>query len=265
MAADNHSPLAQFEVKPLYELPNFYGIDTSITNSALFMMLSVLVVFFFFTIAMRKRAMVPGRLQGFAEVIYQFAHGIVVENAGREGLKFFPFIFTLFLFILTINLLGMLPYSFTPTSHIIVTLGLGAIVFTFVVIVGLIRQGPIGFFKHFLPDGIPIFILPLLFVIEMVSFLSRPFSLGIRLAANIAAGHTLMKVMAAFVLPMGVFGVLPMAFLVFTTGLEIFVAILQAYVFALLSCLYLGEALAEHHHDEHGHHDHTHEEGQIRV
>ncbi len=264
-AAEHHSPLSQFEVTPIVELPTYYGIDMSITNSALFMMLAVATVLFFFAIAMRKRAMVPGRLQGFAEVIYQFAHGIVVENAGKAGLKYFPFIFTLFLFILTINLLGMLPYSFTPTSHIIVTLGLGGLVFAFVVLIGLIKQGPVGFFKHFLPDGIPFFILPLLFVIEMVSFLSRPFSLGIRLAANIAAGHTLMKVMAAFVLPMGIFGVLPMAFLVFMTGLEIFVAVLQAYVFALLSCLYLGEALAEHHHDEHGHANHTDEEAHLPV
>lgn len=265
MAAGHHSPLEQFEIKPLYELPTYYGVDLSITNSALFMILSVLAVFFFFTIAMRKKAMVPGRLQSFAEVIYQFAHGIVVENAGRGGLKFFPFLFTLFLFILTINLLGMLPYSFTPTSHIIVTLGLGAMVFTFVVIIGLIRQGPIGFFAHFVPPGVPVFILPLLFVIEMISFLSRPFSLAIRLAANIGAGHTLMKVIAGFVLPMGIFGVLPLAFNVFMTGLEIFVAILQAYVFTLLSCLYLGEALAEHHHDEPGHANHTDEEAHIPI
>lgn len=247
--AAGHSPLAQFEVTPLYELPTYYGIDMSVTNSALFMILAVLTVWLFYSIAMRKRAMVPGRLQSFAEVIYQFAHGIVVENAGKEGLKFFPFIFTLFLFILTINLLGMLPYSFTPTSHIIVTLGMGAFVFLGVVVIGLIKQGPVGFFKHFLPAGIPLWILPILFVIEMVSFLSRPFSLGIRLAANIGAGHTLMKVMAGFVLPMGLLGVLPMAFLIFMTGLEIFVAILQAYVFTLLACLYLGEALAEHEHD----------------
>lgn len=251
MAAGHHSPLSQFEITPIYKLPTFHGIDMSITNSAMFMILAVLTVFFFYAIAMRKKAMVPGRLQSFAEVIYQFANGIVVENAGKEGLKFFPFIFTLFLFILTINLLGMLPYSFTPTSHIIVTLGLGATVFTGIVIIALIKQGPVGFFKHFVPDGIPLWIIPILFVIEMVSFLSRPFSLGIRLAANIGAGHTLMKVMAAFVLPLGILGVLPMVFLVFMTGLEIFVAILQAYVFTLLSCLYLGEALADHHHDDH--------------
>lgn len=248
--AAGHSPLAQFEVHPIWELPTINGVDTSITNSALFMILSVVAVFAFFALAMRKKSMIPGRFQGLAEMTYEFAHGIVSENAGKHGLKFFPFMFTLFLFIVTMNLLGMLPYSFTPTSHIIVTLGLGALVFTMVVLVGLIKQGPIGFFAHFIPAGIPVFILPLLFVIELISFLSRPFSLAMRLAANIAAGHTLMKVIAGFVVPMGIFGVLPIAFNVFMTGLEVFVAILQAYVFTLLSCLYLGEALAEHHHDD---------------
>lgn len=251
---DNHSPLAQFEVLPIFDLPTYYGIDTSITNSALFMILAVLTVWFLYTLAMRKKAMVPGRLQGFAEVVYQFTHGIVTDNAGKEGLKYFPFMFTLFLFIVTINLLGLLPYSFTPTSHIIVTLALGAVVFLGVTVIAIIKQGPIGFLKHFAPSGIPFFILPILFVIEMVSFLSRPFSLGIRLAANIGAGHTLMKVMAAFVAPLGiVLGILPMLFLIFMTGLEIFVAILQAYVFTLLACLYLGEALAEHDHAHESH------------
>lgn len=260
--AAGHSPLSQFEVHPIYALPSFQGIDTSITNSALFMILSVVVVWAFFALAMRKKSMVPGRFQGLAEMTYQFAHGIVSENAGKAGLKYFPFMFTLFLFILTINLLGMLPYSFTPTSHIVVTLGLGAVVFIGVFLIGIIKQGPIGFFAHFFPAGVPVLILPLLFLIEMVSFLSRPFSLAIRLAANIGAGHTLMKVIAGFVLPMGVFGVLPIAFIVFMTGLEVFVAILQAYVFTLLSCLYLGEALAEHHH-EHDDHHHADEPKQI--
>ncbi len=263
--AAGHSPLAQFEVHPIYELPTMYGVDTSITNSALFMILSVVAVLAFFGLAMRKKALVPGRLQGMAELVYEFVHNVTAENAGKAGLKYFPFMFTLFLFILTINLLGMIPYSFTPTSHIIVTLGLGAMVFSFVVLVGLIKQGPIGFFAHFLPKGVPVLILPLLFVIEMISFLSRPFSLGIRLAANIGAGHTLMKVIAGFVVPMGIFGVLPIAFNLFMTGLEIFVAVLQAYVFTLLSCLYLGEALAEHHHDEHGHANHTDEEVHLPI
>lgn len=245
--AAHHSPLAQFEVKTIYALPKLYGIDMSITNSALWMLLSVGVCFLFFAAALGKRAIVPGRLQSLGEVIYQFVDGIMIENAGHSAKKFFPFIFTLFLFILFMNLCGMLPYSFTPTSHIIVTFGMAIVVFLGITVVGLIVQGPIGFFKHFFPEGVPLFIMPLVVAIEVVSWLARPFSLSIRLAANMAAGHTLMKVIAGFIIPLGIFGVAPLAFLVFMTGFEIFVAILQAYVFTLLACLYLGEALADHH------------------
>jgi F-type H+-transporting ATPase subunit a len=245
--AAGHSPLAQFEIKTLYQLPQVYGIDLSITNSALWMLLSVAALFVFFALAMRKKAVVPGRMQSLAEVTYEFVQGIIDENMGHGGKKYFPFIFTIFLFILGMNLLGMLPYSFTPTSHIIVTLGLAAVVFFVVVLTGLIVQGPVAFFKHFAPAGVPIFLLPLIILIELVSFLARPFSLAIRLAANMTAGHTLMKVIAGFVLPLGLAGVAPLAFLVFMTGFEIFIAILQAYVFALLASIYLGEQLAEHH------------------
>ncbi|PZP86692.1 MAG: F0F1 ATP synthase subunit A [Azospirillum brasilense] len=245
--AAGHSPLAQFEIKTIYSLPEVFGIDMSLTNTSMWMLLSILGVALFFALAMRKQAVVPGRMQSLAEMTYEFVEGIVDENAGHEGRKFFPFILTLFLFILFMNLFGMLPYSFTPTSHIIVTFAMGALVFLGVVVVGLIKQGPVGFFKHFIPEGLPLLLVPLVFAIELVSYLSRPFSLGIRLAANMTAGHTMMKVIAGFVVPLGVFGVAPVAFLVFMTGFEIFVAILQAYVFALLACMYLGEALADHH------------------
>lgn len=249
MAAEHapHGPLDQFSVAPIYELPALFGIDASITNSALFMLLAVLLTVVLFLVAMRKRATVPGRAQSLAEITYQFVEGIVDENVGHDGKKYFPFIFTLFLFILSVNLLGLVPYSFAPTSHIIVTFGMGAFVFLGITLIALVKKGPIGFFKHFIPEGLPLVMAPLMLVIELVSYLSRPFSLGIRLAANIAAGHTLMKVIAAFVFPLGLFGVLPIAFLMFMTGLEIFVAILQAYVFTLLSCMYLGEALSDHH------------------
>jgi len=243
----HHSPLDQFVVSPVVRLPEFFGIDTSITNSALFMLLSVVVIGLFFAYAMRKRAAIPGRAQSLAEIIYQFVDGIVVENTGHDGRKYFPIIFTLFLFILFVNFLGLVPHSFAPTSHIIVTFGMGATVFTAITIIALIKQGPVGFFKHFIPEGLPIWIVPLMLVIELVSYLSRPFSLGIRLAANMAAGHTLMHVMAAFVAPLAFFGIIPVAFLVFMMGFEFFVAILQAYVFTLLSCMYLGEALSDHH------------------
>lgn len=241
------SPLHQFEIKTVYPLPEIMGVDMSITNSSMWMLISIAACFLFFAVAMRKRSTVPGRFQSLAEIIYQFVDGIVDENAGHGARKFFPFIFTLFLFILFMNLCGMLPYSFTPTSHIIVTFAMAAVVFTGVTLAGLIKQGPVGFFKHFIPEGLPIVIAPLVFAIELVSYLSRPFSLAIRLAANMTAGHTLMKVIAGFVFALGVWGVAPMLFLVFMTGFEIFVAILQAYVFTLLACMYLGEALAEHH------------------
>lgn len=247
MAAAHHSPMAQFEVHTVYALPQMFGIDMSLTNSAMWMLISIAAAFLFFAIGMRKRDVVPGRMQSLAEMTYQFVDGIVGENAGERGKKFFPFIFSLFLFILFMNLCGMLPYSFTPTSGIIVTFAMGAVVFLGVTLVGLINQGPVGFFKHFIPEGLPIVIAPLVFAIELVSYLSRPFSLAIRLAANMTAGHTLMKVIAGFVLPLGLFGVAPMLFLVFMTGFEIFVAILQAYVFTLLACIYLGEALTDNH------------------
>lgn len=249
MAAESghHGPLDQFAVSPIVELPRLFGIDTSITNSALFMLISVAVAIVIFALALRKRTTIPGRAQSMAEITYQFVHGIVEENAGHAGLKYFPFLFTLFLFVLFVNFIGLVPASFAPTSQIIVTFGMGAFVFLCITLVAIIKQGPIGFFKHFVPPGLPLFIIPLMFLIELVSYLSRPFSLGIRLAANMTAGHTLIHVIAAFVAPLALFGILPIAFLVFMTGFEFFVAILQAYVFTMLCCMYLGEALAEHH------------------
>lgn len=242
-----HGPLDQFAVSPIIQLPTVFGIDTSITNSALFMVLGVLVTILLFVFATRRRATIPGRMQSLAEVTYQFVHGIVEENAGKAGLKYFPFIFSLFLFVLFVNFIGMVPKSFAPTSQIIVTLGMGAFVFICITIIAFVKQGPVGFFKHFVPPGLPLWIAPIMFLIEMVSYLSRPFSLGIRLAANMMAGHTLIHVIAAFVAPLALFGILPIAFLVFMTGFEFFIAILQAYVFTMLCCMYLGEAIEEHH------------------
>ena len=245
--AANHSPLEQFTVSPVLQLPKLFGIDASITNSALFMLVAVVVVGLFFGYAMRKRSAIPGRFQSLAEVIYQFVDDIVKENIGHDGKKYFPIIFTLFLFILFVNLLGLVPYAFSPTSHIIVTFGLAAVIFTGITIIAFIKKGPIGFFKHFIPEGLPIAIVPLIFLIELISFLSRPFSLAIRLAANMVAGHTLIKVIAGFVVPLGLLGALPLAFIVLLNGLEVFVCILQAYVFTLLSSIYLSEALSDHH------------------
>lgn len=249
MAAEGteHGPLDQFIVSPIFELPELFGIDLSITNSALFMLLAFVVSSALFIYAMRKRATVPGRAQSMAEITYQFVQGIVEENTGRAGLKYFPFIFTLFLFILFMNMLSLIPYSFAPTSHIVVTFGMGAFVFLAITIIAIIKQGPIGFLKHFVPEGLPFYMVPLIFPIEIISYLARPVSLGIRLAANMAAGHMLLFVIASFVAPLAYFGIFPIIVLVGITGFELFVAILQAYVFTLLSCLYLSEALAEHH------------------
>jgi F-type H+-transporting ATPase subunit a len=255
-AEGHHSPLDQFAVSPVFELPKLFGIDASITNSSAVMIASVLLVLIVFAYAMRRRAVVPGRMQSLAELSYMFVRDTVGENAGHAGLRYAPFIFTLFLFILAMNLLGLVPKSFAPTSHIIITFGMGAFVFLGITLVGLIKKGPIGFFKHFIPSGIPLFIAPMIFLIELVSYMARPISLGLRLAANMIAGHTLIHVIAGFVAPLaalgGALGIIaaafPVLFLVFMTGLEVFVAILQAYIFALLCSMYLGEALADDHH-----------------
>lgn len=246
-----HSPLEQFTVSPVVRLPNLFGVDASITNSAQYMLIAVAVGILLFLFAMRKRATVPGRSQSLAELTYQFVHGIVEENVGHDGLKYFPFLFTVFLFVLFVNFIGLVPTSFAPTSQIIVTLGLGAFMFTCITLIMLIKKGPVGFIKHFIPEGLPFWIIPLVFAIELVSYLSRPFSLGIRLAANMTAGHTLIHVIATFVMQLAglawVLGALPIVFLMFMTGLETFVAILQAYVFTMLCSMYLGEALSDHH------------------
>ncbi len=246
--ADGHNPISQFDIKPLFEMPHLFGYDISFTNSSLFMVIAVLTIAIMYSLAMRARATVPGRWQGLAEVSYQFVEEILEENAGKAAKKYFPYIFSLFLFILFCNLIGMVPFSFTVTSHIIVTFGVAIVVFSAVTLVGMVNQGPIKFFKHFIPEGLPIFIVPLVFLIELISFLSRPVSLAIRLAANMMAGHTLLKVIAGFVVPLGIFGIAPLAFLVLLTGFEIFIAILQAYIFTLLTCIYLSESVAEEHH-----------------
>lgn len=243
-----HSPLAQFEIKPIHELPPFFGYDISFTNSSLFMVLAIMGAWMFFALAMRRQALIPGRWQSMAEGTYGFVQGVVRENAGEAGMRYFPFIFTLFLFILFMNLLGMVPYSFTPTSHIITTFGMSFVVFAGITLVAIIKQGPIGFLKHFIPSGMPIALIPMILLIELVSYIARPFSLAIRLAANMIAGHILLKVIAGFVFPLGIFGIAPLVFSTLITGLEVFVALLQAYVFALLSSIYLGEALADEHH-----------------
>jgi F-type H+-transporting ATPase subunit a len=239
-----HSPLEQFKVKPLAEL-QFLGHDVSFTNASLAMLVTVMTIALFFTLAMSGRALIPGRGQALAEMCYEFVANMVKDTVGTEGRKYFPFIFTLFMFILVANLVGMLPYSFTATSHIIVTFAMAAIVFVVVTGVAIARNGW-GFFAHFLPEGTPLVMAPLMILIEMFAYLARPVSLSVRLAANMMAGHVLLKVMAGFVGAMGAAFFLPLGFIVAMTGFEIFVAVLQAYIFTILTCVYLSEAVHMH-------------------
>jgi F-type H+-transporting ATPase subunit a len=244
--AEQHSPLEQFVIKRFAPM-DVGGIDASFTNSALWMVIAALLVALLMTAAMRNRALVPGRWQSIAEISYEFIANMVRDNAGDAGRRYFPFVFTLFMFILACNLLGMVPYSFTPTSHIVVTFALAAIVFIGVTIIGFARHG-LHFFSFFVPKGVPVALLPLLVVIEVISYLIRPVSLSVRLFANMLAGHTMLKVFAGFVIALGVLGGwAPLAFVVALTGLEILIAFLQAYVFAILTCLYLNDALHLHH------------------
>ncbi len=243
MELDN--PLHQFEIHPLIAA-EIGGLDVSFTNSSGFMVIAVVLITAFLTMSMQGRAMVPGRWQSMAELAYEFVATMVRENVGAEGRRYFPFIFSLFMFILFCNLLGLVPYSFTVTSHIIITFSMAIIVFVGVTIVGFVKHGA-GFFGFFLPQGVPWYIAPVLIPVEVLSYLVRPVSLSLRLFANMMAGHTMLKVFAAFVPALGiVFGILPLALVFALTGLEVMVAILQAYVFTILTCVYLNDALHMH-------------------
>ena len=237
-----HSPMEQFEIKRLL---NFHigSLDASFTNSALWMVVAVALATVVFVFGMSRRAMVPGRLQATAELGYEFIAGMVRDNVGNAGRKYFPFIFTLFVFILFCNLLGLVPYAFTPTSHIIVTFAMALVVFLGVTVIGFVRHGA-HFLSFFVPKGVPLVLLLLLVPIEVISYFVRPFSLSIRLFANMLAGHTMLKVFGGFVVMLGLYaGWAPLAFIIAFTGLELLIAFLQAYVFAILTCLYPNDAI----------------------
>ena len=244
MAVAAHGPLSQFKIKTLIPLQPG-GVDISFTNSSLMMVLTLTLVTLFLTLGMRRRALVPGRWQSMAELSYQFIANLVRDTVGAEGRRYFPLVFTLFMFILFGNLLGMVPYSFTFTSHIIVTFALALMVFIGVTILGFVKHG-VRFFSFFVPPGVSVLLWPLMIPIEIISYLSRPISLSVRLFANMLAGHTLLKVFAGFVTALGVAGVLPLVFVAALTGLEFVIAFLQAYVFAILTCLYISDSLHLH-------------------
>ena len=240
-------PIHQFDLHRILPL-NLGGWDVSFTNSAAFMLATVLLSTAFLVYAMRSRGLVPGRLQSVAEITHDFIADMVRESMGKEGMKFFPFVFALFIFIFVSNMLGMIPGFFTVTSHIIVTAALAAVVFLTVLVVGFAKNG-LRFLKLFVPSGVPWYVLWFVALIEIISFLSRPVSHSVRLFANMLAGHITLKVFGGFVvmlLSAGSFAVLapiPLLMAIAITALEVLIAFLQAYVFAVLTCMYLNDAL----------------------
>lgn len=238
------NPFDQFKVRELVDL-SLFGHDVSFTNSSLFMFIAVFVVGAFCYFASRSVALVPGKLQSAMEIWYEFIEETLVGSAGKSSKVFFPFIFTLFSFVLTLNVLGMMPYSFSVTSQLIVNFAMAVVVFFIVIIAGFVRHG-LKFLSLFLPHGAPACIAPLLIIIELFSFLVRPVTLALRLGGNMIAGHVLLKVLGTFVILMGVGGVLPISFMVVMMGLEFFVAMLQAYIFAILTCVYISDAVNLH-------------------
>lgn len=242
------SPLDQFTIEPIFEL-KIGETDISFTNSSLWMAITALVLIVFVMVGTQRRAMVPGRWQSAVEYFYQVVADMVRDNVGTQGRPYFPFIFTLFTFILFGNLIGLIPGAFTFTSHLAVTFALAAFVFVGVTIIGLITHG-FKFFSLFFPHGAPIVSAPILVPIEIISYFSRPISLSVRLFANMTVGHVLLKVIGGGVVGLGSFfiipGLLPFAFLVAITMLEVMIAVIQAYVFAILTCVYLNDALHLH-------------------
>lgn len=237
-------PLEQFEIKTYIPI-EIGGMDVSFTNASMFMVIAITAVTLFLTLGMRRHALVPGRWQSMAELSYVFIATLLRDNVGKEGRKYFPFIFTLFMFLLFSNAIGLIPYAFTVTSHVIVTFALAIVVFLGVTVIAIIKHG-LRFFSFFLPPGVPLYMAPLLVPIEVVSYLARPVTLALRLFANMMAGHTMLKVFAGFIVLLGFAGIAPIAVIVALYGLEVIVAVLQAYVFTILTCLYLSDALHLH-------------------
>ncbi len=238
------SPMEQFVIKPIIPI-EVGGVDISFTNSSLFMVLAVVVSFLLLRLCLQKRSIVPSVAQSIPESIYEFIAGLLKENVGVEGLRYFSFIFTLFLFVAFGNLLGLFPYAFTFTSHLTAVGSLSLIALCFNIVIG-IKKKKIRWLRTFLPKGIPFALAPLIVPIEMISFLSKPFSLTVRLVANMTVGHIMLKIIAGFVVALGVAGVVPVVFNSCIVCFEIFIALLQAFIYTVLSCIYLGDALHEH-------------------
>lgn len=237
-------PLEQFVIKPIVPL-HIGKLDVSFTNSALLMTIAVLVVSAIVVIGTRREELVPGRIQSLGELAYEFVGNMIDETVGAEGQRYFPFIFTLFMFILFGNLLGLIPFGYSFTGQIIVTFAMAAVVFIGVTLIGIWRHGW-HFLSFFVPHGVPFVLLVLLVPIELLSYLIRPFTLSIRLFANMLAGHTMLAIFGGFAASIGVLGLLPLGLDILIFFLELLVAVLQAYVFAILTCLYLNDAIHLH-------------------
>jgi F-type H+-transporting ATPase subunit a len=244
VAEEHVSPLHQFMIERLVPL-HVGGLDLSYSNSALFMTVTVAVIAAFTVFSMSGAGLVPQRWQSMAELCYEFVANMIRDNVGSEGRRYFPFIFSLFMFVLFGNLLGMVPYTFTFTSHIAVTFAMALFIFVGVTVIAVTRHG-LHFFSFFAPKGVPWIMLLLLVPIEIISYLIRPMTLSIRLFANMMAGHTMLFIFASFVTALGVFGVLPLVFNMGFILLEFLVAVLQAYVFTILTCIYLHDAIHLH-------------------
>ncbi|RJG46042.1 MULTISPECIES: F0F1 ATP synthase subunit A [unclassified Mesorhizobium] len=247
-----NDPIHQFHITKWIPI-EIGGLDFSFTNSSAFMVATVAAAGLFLFLTTSSRGLIPGRLQSISEMSYEFVASMLRDAAGTHGMKFFPMVFSLFMFVLVANLLGLFPYFFTITSHIIVTFMLALLVIGTVVVYGIMKHG-FGFFKLFVPQGVPGILVPLVVLIEVISFLSRPISLSVRLFANMLAGHITLKVFAGFVASLSTLGavgvagsILPLAMTVAITALEFLVAFLQAYVFAVLTCMYLNDALHPSH------------------
>ncbi|MDA9789297.1 F0F1 ATP synthase subunit A [Candidatus Pelagibacter sp.] len=241
------NPMTQFNVYRIGPEIKLGAFDISFTNASLFMIISSVTILLIFNLGSKKSSLLPNKIQLLSELSYTFVSKMISDTAGSKAKPYFAFIFSLFMFVLFCNMFGMIPYTFTVTSHIIVTFVLAAFIFISVTVIGFMKHG-FGYLKLFVPSGVPAVLLPLIVVIEIISYLSRPVSLSVRLFANMMAGHTMMKVFGGFVISLGIVGGwLPLSFSVALTGLEILVAFLQAYVFAILTCIYLNDALNLHH------------------
>ncbi len=243
---EHHSPMEQFEIQRIFPL-EIGGYDVSFTNASFYMVLALVLISAFLIFAMRHRALIPGRIQSMAEIVYEYVAGIVRDNLGEDGMKYFPWVFSLFIFILVLNLIGMIPGNFTVTSHIIVTFALAAMVWLVATLIGFAKHG-LGYLKLFVPEGVPLWLMPVIIPIELISYFIRPISHSVRLFANMMAGHTMLKVFAGFAVSLPVWGkIAPVGFMVAFTGLEFLVAFLQALIFTVLTCIYLNDAVNMHH------------------